>query len=88
MKPGDLVRLSAQGKQFPSSSMLYGGDTEVPWNSNGSLIYSDLTFEPHEVGVVLKVNQEKDRNQVLTYVKILSPRGIGWLFGSYLEAVG
>lgn len=78
MKPGDLVRVQGDIPHF-----LYGGD-EKPWDERGFLIPTDIPFGFPHVGLVLKEKASGPWVK-LSYVKLLTPNGIGWIFEKYLE---
>lgn len=85
MKPGDMVIL----RESPQSTRdkflwMYGGDSDVPWNENGTLISTDIPYREGDVGVVIG-SSELDLDG--TYLKLLTPTGIGWVRKLWLRSI-
>jgi len=84
MKRGDLV------KHIDCDTMprwLYGGD-EKCWDKWGRMIRgSEITFEFRDIGIVLLVKKLVPGKHKKAYIKILTSRGIGWIFENSLEVV-
>lgn len=80
MKPGDLVQ--TVGGNRGTTHWLYGGDEQC-WDDRNSLLPADIPFGFGDVGLILK----KKKRYTQTYVKILTPRGIGWVFENWIEVV-
>lgn len=86
MKRGDLVRVI--NGEYGETHFLYGGD-EIPFDKYMSLIPSDIPFGMNQVGTVIsnEVSDPVYRNSSISYVKIISPGGIGWILTGYLEVI-
>ena len=80
MKRGDLVVV--QGGNIGTTYWLYGGDEQC-WDDRNSLIPTDIPFGFNDCGLVLK----KKRKYTQFCVKILTPRGIGWVFENWIKVV-
>lgn len=85
MKPGDLVALMYSGEDF--SCWLFSGEDKC-WDDQGVLIPGNVPFDLGEVGVVLKMKWASPLNNQDCYVKLMTPRGVGWLYEDYLEVIG
>lgn len=87
MKPGDIVKINDGGNPCRGTTrFLYGGD-EKCWDEHNSLIPTDIPFGFSDVGVVLRKRKMVPGKYAQSYVKILTPRGIGWVFEHWLEVV-
>ena len=99
MKPGDLVkRIDHDSDSF--TRFLSGGDKKC-WDKFGRLIHSNVALEFNDVGIVLLTKKLVLRRNNLkyyltktttgrnkkAYVKILTSRGTGWIFESYIGVV-
>ena len=86
MKPGDLVtpREHPPGTQ-DRFVFLYGcGVMDAPWDESGRMIPTDIPYREGEIGVVLGLNEHYiDR----TYVKLLTPSGVGWVRKLWLRVI-
>jgi hypothetical protein len=80
MKRGDLVVV--QGGNIGTTHWLYGGDEQC-WDDRNSLIPTDIPFGFSDCGLVLK----KKKMYTQSYVKILTPRGIGWVFENWIKVI-
>ena len=65
---------------------LYDGDRQC-WDKFGRLIIGDLTFNSNDIGVVLLTKKLVPGRNKKAYVKIIIPRGTGWIFESYVDIV-
>ena len=85
MKPGDLVMFT-RVIYDTSPRNLYDGDRQC-WDKFGRLIRGDLTFEFNDIGIVLLTKKLIPGRNKKAYVKILTSRGTGWIFESYIGVV-
>jgi len=102
VKPGDIVKINDGGNpRRGTTRFLYGGD-EKCWDEHNSLIPTDIPFGFSDVGVVLRKRKmvlllghghaarhppRAPWNYTQSYVKILTPRGIGWVFENWIMVV-
>ena len=86
MKPGDLVRVI--NGEYGETHFLYGGD-DIPFDKYTSMIPTDISFGTNQVGTVIsnEISDPVYRNDYVSYVKIISPNGIGWILTGYLEVI-
>ena len=85
MKPGDLVkRIDHDSDSF--TRFLSGGDKKC-WDKWGRLIHSNVALEFNDIGIVLLTKKLIPGRNKKAYVKILIPRGTGWIFESYIGVV-
>lgn len=85
MKPGDLVkRIDHDSDSF--MRFLSGGDKKC-WDKWGRLIHSNVALEFNDIGIVLLTKKLIPGRNKKAYVKILIPRGTGWIFESYIGVV-
>lgn len=73
MKPGDLVKTNVD---IVRDSTLYDLLSNDLYNRNGR------TFHDNDVGIVLEL-----KDDVLTFCRVLTPRGEGWIWDSRLKRV-
>ena len=65
----------------------YGSDKKC-WDKWGRMIGgTHLTFEFRDIGIVLLVKKLVPGKHKKAYIKILTSRGIGWIFENSLEVV-
>ena len=87
MKRGDIVKINDGGNPCRGTThWLYGGD-EKCWDDRNSLIPTDIPFGFGDIGLVLKKKKMVPGNYTQSYVKILTPRGIGWVFENWIMVV-
>ena len=87
VKPGDIVKINDGGNPCRGTThWLYGGD-EKCWDDRNSLIPTDIPFGFGDIGLVLKKKKMVPGNYTQSYVKILTPRGIGWAFENWIMVV-
>jgi len=79
MKCGTLV--AVKGGDRGTTHWLYGGD------ERNSLIATDTPFGFGDIGVVLSSKKMVPGKHTLTYIKMFTPRGIGWIFETHLVAL-
>ena len=79
MKPGDIVGVKDGDKG--NTHWLYHSDLMDPITSN--LIPTDIPFGFSDLGVVLETRIIT--NRYLQYVKLLTPRGVGWAHQSWVK---
>ena len=85
MKPGDLVkRIDHDSESF--TRFLSGGDKKC-WDKWGRLINSNVALEFNDIGIVLLTKKLIPGRNKKAYIKILIPRGTGWIFESYINVV-
>ena len=85
MKPGDLVkRIDHDSDSF--MRFLSGGDKKC-WDKWGRLIHSNVALEFNDIGIVLLTKKLIPGRNKKAYVKILTSRGTGWIFESYIGVV-
>ena len=85
MKPGDLVkRIDHDSDSF--TRFLSGGDKKC-WDKWGRLIHSNVALEFNDIGIVLLTKKLIPGRNKKAYIKILIPRGTGWIFESYIGVV-
>ena len=74
--------------EYGKTHFLCGGD-EIPFDKYTSLIPSDIPFGMNQIGTVIsnEVSDPVYRNGSVSYVKIISPNGIGWILTGYLEVI-
>lgn len=73
MKPGDLVKTDAS---IPREGMFYDLLSNDLYNRNGR------TFHDNDVGIVLEL-----KDDVLTFCRVLTPGGEGWIWDFRLKRV-
>ena len=79
---GELVKLKDIGSYY-----LHEGDDKC-WNERKGLIPSNKLFCCDDVGLVLmKKKISPDWPKSKSYIKLLTPCGIGWVFETYLRPV-
>jgi len=83
MKPGDLVKRSDHDT---ITRWLYGGDKKC-WDECDCLIRSNVALEFNDIGIVLLTKKLIPGRNKKAYVKILTSRGTGWIFESYIDAI-
>ena len=81
MKPGDLVKHT--DRDTIPRWLYHSGDDDDVYAFGGSKI----TFEFNDIGVVLLVKKLVPGKHKKAYIKILTFRGIGWIFEEGLEVV-
>ena len=85
MKPGDLVkRIDHDSDSF--TRFLSGGDKKC-WDKWVRLIHSNVALEFNDIGIVLLTKKLIPGRNKKAYVKILTSRGTGWIFESYIGVV-
>ena len=73
MNPGNLVKIGPENRGAPSIPMYKGED--YPWNEKQVLRRNEFHFHQGELGLVLRIAGSTPS----PYLKILTPRGIGWV---------
>jgi hypothetical protein len=87
VKRGTLVKVNDGGNPCRGTiHWLYGGD-EKCWDDRNSLNPTDIPFGSGDIGVVLKVRKIVPGKYTQSYVKILTTKGIGWIFLHMIEMV-
>jgi hypothetical protein len=79
MKPGDVVGVN--GGDTGTTHWLYHSDLMDPITNN--LIPTDIPFGFSDLGLVLETRIIT--NRYLQYVKLLTPRGVGWAHQSWVK---
>lgn len=85
MKRGDLVRLTNSDRS--GDTFLYGGDVS-PLTELDSIIPGDVPFGGPDIGIV--VSRFKDpvfKTMDRFFLKLLTPKGLGWIFENRVEKV-
>lgn len=81
MKIGDLLRI------ITPLPYTYEGD-EVPWDKDGYLVPGKISIPCGTIVTVLGVaRKSKCDIRENTYYKILTPGGVGWVWGNYVSVV-
>ncbi len=83
MKPGDLVMVR-NDTPLNTSPWLYGGE-DLPWDENNTFIPTDVPVFSGDIGTILKIVKDPIILDNREYLKILTPRGIGWVWSGYVE---
>jgi hypothetical protein len=81
-----MVRVPrARARSSGRTYWLYGGD-DAPWDDEGRMIPSDVSFGSGETGLVL-ASVEDPRLGGERLCRVYTPKGTGWIRESYIEVV-
>ena len=83
MKPGDIVRVKDGDKG--NTYWLYQPEFLDPNTNN--LISTDIRFGFSDTGLILESRVNTWMYPYATYLKILTPRGIGWAHENWVEVL-
>ena len=83
MKPGDLVRVKDGDKG--NTYWLYHPEFLDPNTNN--LITADIRFGFSDTGLILESHVNTGMYPYATFLKILTPRGIGWANENWVEVL-
>ena len=81
MKPGDLVRVKDGFKV--KTYWLYHPESPITIN----LIPTDIPFRFSDTGVILKSHVNNGMYPYATFLKILTPKGVGWVNWDWIEVI-
>lgn len=82
MKIGDLIRVKE--RWVSEIFWLYEGESKC-WDDNKNVVFSSITFGASETGIVIMKRKMDPGGRA--YVKLLTSRGLGWIFSLYVETI-